>query len=224
MWRGSWSCSPRGCSSTPARGKPGQAWSRLHISPVRGRTNLHAPSRSLPVLRTADVAVLGGSFAGIAIALELRRARRRVVLIEPRTYLGREITATLRPWVTIGQRSALWTLLLERMGLEPERMEIPLHMDRLKLSLEDLLLDAGIDLLYASRPVQVLSGPDGVHGVVIANKSGRQVVRAPTLVDATETAVGARLAGGRPVRPRRLPRPSGLASPRAPRADGRTLA
>ena len=54
---------------------------------------------TLPVLRRADVVVAGGSFAGVAAALQWARAGRKVLLIEPRTYLGREVTATLRPWV-----------------------------------------------------------------------------------------------------------------------------
>ena len=58
---------------------------------------------SLPVLRTGDVVVVGGSFAGIAAALSLARAKRKVILVEPRTYVGREMTASLRPWLASRQ-------------------------------------------------------------------------------------------------------------------------
>ena len=51
--------------------------------------------RTLSVLRSADVLVVGGGFAGIAAALEYARSGYRVVVVEPRTYLGREATATL---------------------------------------------------------------------------------------------------------------------------------
>ena len=56
---------------------------------------------TLTVLHDCDVAVTGGSFGGVAAALTLARAGRRVALVEPRTYLGREISATLRPWVRV---------------------------------------------------------------------------------------------------------------------------
>lgn len=52
---------------------------------------------SLPVLREVDVVVVGGSLAGIAAALTLAAGGLSVAVIEPRTYLGREITSTLRP-------------------------------------------------------------------------------------------------------------------------------
>lgn len=157
---------------------------------------LPSPATDLPILRQADAAVLGGSVAGVAAALRLRHAGFQVVLIEPRTYLGRELTATLRPWVQLGPPSALWSVLAPRLGVELTMGETPLHPDALKRTLEDLLLEAGVDLLYASLPVDVLEGREGVEGVVIANKSGRQVIAAPVVIDATETALVARLAGG----------------------------
>ena len=49
-------------------------------------------SRSpLPVLRNGDVIILGGSFPAIAAALEFARSGKRVVLVETRTYMGREV-------------------------------------------------------------------------------------------------------------------------------------
>jgi hypothetical protein len=65
-------------------------------------------------------------------------------------------------------------------------------MGALKLALEDLLLEAEVRILYASTVIGVL--PDGI---LIGNKSGRQVIEAPLLVDATDTALPTRLAGHR---------------------------
>lgn len=60
----------------------------------------------LPVLRNADVVVIGGSVAGVAAALQFARTGRKVALVEHRIYLGREVSATLKPWVDLGKLAA----------------------------------------------------------------------------------------------------------------------
>jgi flavin-dependent dehydrogenase len=160
------------------------------------RSSIVLPPASLPVLYDVDVAVVGGSIGGVAAALACRRAGLDVVAVESRTYLGREITALLRPWVGVRVHTPLWTTLLERLDLAPTVEDFPLPIDRLKVVLEDLLLEAGVRLLYATQTVAVLTGDDGIAGAVIANKSGRQIVVAPHVIDATEAALVARLAGG----------------------------
>lgn len=156
---------------------------------------------ALPVLYECHVLVIGGSFGGVTAAVDLARAGRRVALVEPRTYLGREVTATLRPWLRLPKASRLVPLpevisaCIEAGGTSMVGGECPLHMDAVKLCLEDLLLDAGVKLLYASLPVGVNVEAGRLRGVVIGNKSGRQVILCQAVIDATETALGARLAG-----------------------------
>lgn len=162
------------------------------------------PDAALPILREADVAVIGGSLAGSAAAVRLAEGGLSVVLIEPRTYLGRQITATLRPWLTLGKHAApvslpepIRTVLVAHDLVDRENDgEIPLRPDTVKRGLEDALLQANISLLYASLPVGLGQTEGGSIGIVIGNKSGRQVVRCHTIIDATENALIARLAGG----------------------------
>ena len=158
--------------------------------------------RSLPVLRTGDVVIAGGSFAGVAAALEFARADRKVVLVEPRTYLGREMTATLRPWVSVGAFPVPDMILdlFRPTGRKRRRKapteELPLQLDVVKLGLEDALIEAGVELLYASAPVGIVRNAVGrVCGLIIGNKSGRQVLQGQMIVDATATATVARAAG-----------------------------
>jgi len=169
---------------------------------------------TLPVLRSVDVVVAGGSLAGVAAAIELARVRRRVLLVEPRTYLGREITATLRPWLPRG--APLPALLEACTGVQnpyqhrnpllrpdvsppitytPTGDELALKPDKLKLTLEDLLMGAGVELLYASYPVGLCLEGGALAGLIIGNKSGRQLLACRLILDTTETAVSARLAG-----------------------------
>ncbi|MFB9278627.1 FAD-dependent oxidoreductase [Cohnella cellulosilytica] len=167
--------------------------------------NNRMPAAQLPVLFDADVVVVGGSFAGLACAAELAKRGDRVAVIEPRTYLGREATATLRPWLELpeGADPARLPLPVRRaLQAEPsatsasaERRYAPLHPDRLKRSLEDLLEEHGVELLYASLPVAVLQTAGQAAGLIVANKSGRQAIRCRRIVDATETALLAILCG-----------------------------
>lgn len=49
--------------------------------------------------------------------------------------------------------------------------------------------------MYASLPTEVIVTRGAIRGVVIGNESGRQVLRGRLVVDATSTAVVARVAG-----------------------------
>ncbi|MGC9346836.1 MAG: FAD-dependent oxidoreductase [Anaerolineae bacterium] len=154
----------------------------------------------LPILADCDVAVIGGGFGGVATALALTRAGRTVALVEPRTYLGREVGATLRPWLPAPEEgvASLPSLIAACIGageMSAQEGEIPLHMDAVKLTLENMVLEAGVKLIYASLPVGVSVADGRIQGVIIGNKSGRQVIKAETVIDATATALVAQLAG-----------------------------
>lgn len=158
---------------------------------------LSATRSTLPVLHTCDAVVIGASLAGTAAALALAGAGKRVTLVEPRTYPGREISATLRPWLDAAALDAVPAFVqaaVEASG-KARGAEIALNLDAFKLALEDALLAAGVKLLYASL-VTGVHAPDSVlQGVVIGNKSGRQVIRCALAVDTSETALTARLTG-----------------------------
>lgn len=64
---------------------------------VLGMHTIRYAGQDLPLLHCTQVAAIGGSFAGASAALGLARAGRTVALVEPRTCLGREVTATLWP-------------------------------------------------------------------------------------------------------------------------------
>ncbi len=158
-------------------------------------------SSRLPVLRKAEVIVVGGSVAGVASALQFARAGRKVVLVEHRMYLGREVSAALRPWVDLGKLGGtgrtpeLIAATLKKQGTPEAAGEIPLWMDAFKVTLENLLLNAGVELIFAAMPTEAIVIDGSVCGVVIANKSGRQALLGRALLDATGSAVVARIAG-----------------------------
>lgn len=155
------------------------------------------------LLGAFDVVVVGGSCGGVAAAETLARAGWRVALVEPRTYLGRELTATLRPWLhrdaTLARPADLLRDFLALEGIPVSHLdtvpavgesEFPISLNNFKRFLEDRLLNVGVQLFYASVPVGLTTTPDGAtSGLVIGNKSGRQLLHCHTLIDATATSL-----------------------------------
>ncbi len=79
------------------------------------------------------------------------------------------------------------------LGLADRYPPTPLHVKR---TLDQILLDANVDFLYGCYPTDVLRDSQGnVSGVIMVNRSGRQIVRAKQMIDATPTAMLARMAG-----------------------------
>ena len=73
---------------------------------------------------------------------------------------------------------------------------------RVKSVLDDELIAAGVQFLYGCYPTDVLlDGRGDPAGIVMSNRAGRQAVVAKVVVDATDRAVVARLAGAHQQRP-----------------------
>src|SRR5687768_9712190 len=120
-------------------------------------------------LPSTEIVVIGGTLRGITTALDQARAGRSVTLIESRTYLGYEITATLRPWLPANERfTDVLAACLESSGGNAFLGEIPLHLDALKKRLEEMLLDVGVTLLYGCNPVERVPA-----GLLIGAKGGK---------------------------------------------------
>lgn len=80
----------------------------------------------------------------------------------------------------------------------PKPWPRPMHVKKV---LDEALLDAGVSFLYGSYPTDVLRDEQGQPcGIVMANRAGRQAVIAKVVIDATDQATVARLAGAQ-VRP-----------------------
>ncbi|WP_179292578.1 FAD-dependent oxidoreductase [Bacillus sp. 7884-1] len=156
------------------------------------------PASDIPILAEVDVVILGGSFAGIASALQFAKQGKRVMVVESRTYLGSELTATLSPWVEQYQSSKTQLIdsCIDTCGKPVQNGNIIVfQMDQLKIHLEDLLFAARVELLYSSLPITITRFEADWNGLVIANKSGRQLIRCKGIVDSTETAITTFLTG-----------------------------
>lgn len=150
-------------------------------------------SHDYPVIAEADVVVFGGGMAGVAAALAAAAAGRETLLVETRALLGWEATSAFAlDWEGAETVShPLLAALRAAGGAGGARLDAPIC----EMVLERLARQAGVELLFYSTPVAVWRDDDRVGGVVIGNKSGRQIVRARAFIDATEEALLWRLAG-----------------------------
>ena len=154
------------------------------------------PQRQLPVVQDVDVVVVGGSCGGVAAAEAAARAGAKVFLATAYASLGEDVAGTLHVWADAGEAGSS-PLMKAMFGGAPAAdgrvYTTPLQV---KKALDQALLKAGVTFLTGSYATDVLTDKDGrVAGVVMANRSGRQAVRAKVVVDATDRAALARAAG-----------------------------
>lgn len=98
------------------------------------------------------------------------------------------------------QRLLLGEIVIEPAGdasSTPRKgVRLPPTLMQVKRELDQALLDAGVHFLYGCYVSDVLRDTDGrLAGIVVANRSGRQAVRAKVIIDVTPRATAARLAG-----------------------------
>ena len=96
-----------------------------------------------------------------------------------------------------GRRVLIGEVIIEPTPAVPKptglRVTTPMQVKR---ALDQALLDAGVSFLYGCYATEVLHDAQGrPAGIVMANRAGRQAVKAKVIVDATDRACVARLAG-----------------------------
>jgi flavin-dependent dehydrogenase len=128
----------------------------------------------LPVAYDVDVLVVGGSLAGVQAACAAAGDGASVVLIEDRPYLGYDLCATQRLWLESDEKPST---PLTRAIFGSKQVATPMQV---KNALDKALLDAGVEFLTGCYAVDTAPG-----GVVMVNRSGRQVIVAKVIIDAT---------------------------------------
>jgi ribulose 1,5-bisphosphate synthetase/thiazole synthase len=166
------------------------------------RPSVTESARLIPVAYDVDVVIVGGSSGAVAAAVSAAEKGAKVFLAAPRPYLGEDLCATMRLWLEEGEEPVL--PLARRLfaaaggaasapAQPPARPPTPMHV---KKTLDDALLAAKVDFLYGCYATDVLRGAGAKPcGIVMANRAGRQAVMAKVIIDATDRAWVARLAG-----------------------------
>ena len=149
------------------------------------------PKRNLPVLREVDFIVAGATLGGLSAALKAATLGARVFVIGYMPYMGEDICGTCK--YLFDEHTGDHPLLKQLFPEDGDRT--PFHIKKV---LENQLIDHNVDFLYSSMVTEVLfEDPSTPNGVVIANRSGQQILRGKVILDATPGASVARLAGAR---------------------------
>lgn len=180
----------------------------------------------VPVYASVDVLVVGAGPAGIAAAISSARRGARTMLVERHGYVGGNLTAGLvGPCMTSysldGHEQLIrgvfeeLVLRLQAAGaaIHPSLVQAgsayagfivyghdkvtPFEPEAMKAVAAEMCLEAGVELLFHSMFTKALVDGDKVNGVVVANKSGLQAIRAKVVVDCSADGDVAAQAGAR---------------------------
>ena len=163
------------------------------------------PARRLEVIGEVDVCVLGGGPGGLPAAVAAARAGARTLLVERYGFLGGMATAgligpILSHRVHEGTQPILGGIprevcqrLHDRGGAPPweealQQWGVPFDPEVLKLVADEIVCEAGSDLLLHTWFADALVEDGRVAAAVVESKSGRQAIRAKVFVDATGDA------------------------------------
>ena len=180
--------------------------------------------KNSPVAESCDVLVCGGGFGGIAAALAAARLGKKVILLEKQYILGGLGTAGLVTiylplcdgvgrQVSFGLAEELLRLSIS-MGAEAEypanwlerddpaertekdqRFRVQYNPWLFAILAEQELVRAGVTIFYGCFASDARMQGDRIQAVIVESISGRQEIRARTVVDATGDACIAHLAG-----------------------------
>lgn len=153
-------------------------------------TNIVLSNQDVPVTRQVDVLVCGGGVSGVAAAVTAARNGAKTLLIERAGFLGGAATGAGMALIVIpakelvGFPKEFFGRLASEQGAGLGDV-IPWDVETYKLVALETLMEAGAELLLYTTVSTPLVGKDGIEGVVIENKSGRQAILAKIVIDTT---------------------------------------
>ena len=168
-------------------------------------------SVTLPLHEQRSVAVLvaGGGVAGVYAALAAADHGAGVLLVEQHGFVGGQGTAG-GVHTFCGETRFVndrWREMLRRLDAfggihryRPNADGRAFDCESLKFVLQEMLAEAGVELLLHTQVLTVQREGERVAGVVLANKSGLTRIAPAVAVDATGDATWWRAAAGRSAR------------------------
>jgi len=165
-------------------------------------------NNEIPVNNSWDVIIVGGGPAGCTAAAAAAREGAKTLLVEATGSLGGMGTSGLVPaWCPFSDKEVViyrglamkvFESLKEQMPhVSKEAMDwVPIDPEKLKRIYDDLVLEAGVTVLFHTLLGSVETDDDGnVIALITASKNGLQALQAKVYVDCTGDADVAAWAG-----------------------------
>jgi len=187
-----------------------------HREEIMVGSTIREPVRQTAVFGSFDVVVVGGGPAGLAAATAAARNGADVLIIERYGFLGGMGTAggvtnfaglfglvhgETRQVVhgvadgLLDRVDRLGGLNKPQQGLQGRITVRSYDVSTLKCAADDLLLSAGVKILFHAVAVDVVMDDGAIVALIVETKSGRRAVRAKTFIDCSGDADLAARAG-----------------------------
>lgn len=175
-----------------------------HKGRIYQENKLYESAREIPIAGNYEVIVCGAGPAGISAAIEAARTGGKVLLIEANGCLGGVWTAGLLTWILDqsnkkGIMREIEKRLIEDSGVS-SRIDtggvLSFDPEIMKLLLEQMCLEAGVDIILHSRVVGVVKNEyKKITHVITESKSGREAWSTKVIVDTSGDGDVSALAG-----------------------------
>ena len=161
------------------------------------------------LMKKYDLAVIGGGFAGTCAALAAAREGAKVIIVEKGNSLGgAAVNSLVNPFMPSTTRiggvktelsAGLFKTICDELtkvsAIGPSTEGESFLEEELKFLLNNMVCDAGIDLLYHAYIFKVQRSGEKIESVVLATRAGELTLEADYFIDATGDAQVAFLAG-----------------------------
>ena len=168
------------------------------------QSSIQEPAREVTVVGEYDVIISGAGPAGVSAAIEAGRTGAKTLLVEAHGCLGGVWTAGLLTWILDHSEKPGLMREIERKLLDRDGVStaidtggtLSFDAEVMKLLLEELCLDAGVDILFHTRVVaSVKNENQRLTHIITESKSGREAWRGKLFVDTTGDGDLAALSG-----------------------------
>ena len=151
-------------------------------------------AKELKIAGKYDVLVVGGGVAGFGAGVAAARHGCKTLIVEQTSALGGLTTVGLVN-IPLDLAVGIGKEMLERLDACQGHWHRNTDPEKHKLILDRMVKESRCDVLFVSFAVDAIVENDTIKGVVIESKSGRQVILADRVIDATGDADVAYYAG-----------------------------